>query len=151
MKILNSLEEAKNLELLFKNINKSQFCKKHEIPGGASMLSQHISGHRTIGLDAGIAYAKSLEITLDKISPRLYLEGMKLLEVLNLDEFKQFFYDNKNKQSLTNLENELLVYFRNLKTERKKFEILGYIKGEADRDNKSFSSSTADSIQKKKA
>lgn len=65
-------EEAANLKRLLSSLgNKAQFAKEHGIPGGPSMLSQHQSGHRPIGLEAGLAYAKGLGITLAEISPRL--------------------------------------------------------------------------------
>jgi len=35
------------------------------------MLSQHQSGHRPIGLDAAMAYARGLGVPLSEISPRL--------------------------------------------------------------------------------
>jgi len=65
-------EEAANLKRLLASVgNKAQFAKENSIPGGASMLSQHQSGHRPIGLEAGLAYAKGLGVTLAEISPRL--------------------------------------------------------------------------------
>lgn len=65
-------EEAANLKRLLSTVgNKAQFAKDNSIPGGASMLSQHQSGHRPIGLEAGLAYAKGLGVTLAEISPRL--------------------------------------------------------------------------------
>lgn len=65
-------EEAANLKRLLANVdNKAKFAKEHGIPGGASMLSQQQSGHRPIGLEAGLAYAKGLGVTLAEISPRL--------------------------------------------------------------------------------
>lgn len=35
------------------------------------MISQHIKGHRPIGLDAALAYAKGFSCALEEISPRL--------------------------------------------------------------------------------
>lgn len=64
--------EAANLKRLLAGVgNKAQFAKNHKIPGGASMLSQQQSGHRPIGLEAGLIYAKALGVTLAEISPRL--------------------------------------------------------------------------------
>lgn len=72
MKEWSQEEEAANLKRLLSNIgNKAQFAKAHNIPGGPSMLSQHQSGHRPIGLEAGLIYAKALGVTLEQISPRL--------------------------------------------------------------------------------
>lgn len=64
-------EEAANLRRLLSGIkNKAQFAKDHGVPGGASMLSQHQSGHRPISLDAAKAYAKGLAIGIGEIAPR---------------------------------------------------------------------------------
>lgn len=65
-------EEAANLKRLLSDIgNKAKFAKDNNVPGGASMLSQHQSGHRPIGLEAGLIYAKALGVSLAEISPRL--------------------------------------------------------------------------------
>lgn len=65
-------EEAANLKRLLSSVgNKAQFAKDNNVPGGASMLSQHQSGHRPIGLEAGLIYAKALGVSLAEISPRL--------------------------------------------------------------------------------
>lgn len=67
-------EEAANLKRLLSSVkNKAQFAKEFGVPGGASMLSQHQSGHRPIGLEAGKAYARGLGVSLAEISPRLAL------------------------------------------------------------------------------
>ncbi|MDR2297854.1 MAG: helix-turn-helix transcriptional regulator [Comamonas sp.] len=64
-------EEAANLRRLLSGIkNKAQFAKDYGIPGGASMLSQHQSGHRPISLEAAKAYAKGLGIGIGEIAPR---------------------------------------------------------------------------------
>jgi len=65
-------QEAANLRRLLSTVkNKAEFAKRWNVPGGASMLSQHQSAHRPIGLDAAIAYAKGLGVPLAQISPRL--------------------------------------------------------------------------------
>jgi SOS-response transcriptional repressor LexA len=51
--------------------SKADFAEKAGIPGGSSMVSQHQSGNRPISLEAGIAYAKGLKVSLLEISPRL--------------------------------------------------------------------------------
>lgn len=71
MKMWNQQEEAENLKKCFVGINKKAFAEKWEIPGGPSILSQHISGHRPISMEAAIAYSKGLDLPLNKISPRL--------------------------------------------------------------------------------
>lgn len=65
-------EEAANLKRLLSQVeNKAKFAQDFKIPGGASMLSQHQSGHRPINLEAASAYAKGLQVSLFEISPRL--------------------------------------------------------------------------------
>lgn len=52
-------------------MKKAEFARVFKVPGGASMISQHISGNRPISLDAMVAYAKGFACTLAEISPRL--------------------------------------------------------------------------------
>jgi len=71
MKEWTTEEEAANLRRLLVSVkNKAQFAKDFGVPGGASMLSQHQSGHRPISLDAAKAYAKGLGIGIGEIAPR---------------------------------------------------------------------------------
>ena len=71
MKKWTTEEEAANLKQLLAGVdNKAQFAKENSVPGGASMMSQHQSGHRPIGLDAALAYAKGLNLPLSAIGPR---------------------------------------------------------------------------------
>lgn len=71
MKEWTTEEEAANLRRLLTGVkNKAQFAKDNGVPGGASMLSQHQSGHRPISLDAAKAYAKGLGIGIGEIAPR---------------------------------------------------------------------------------
>lgn len=71
MKEWTTEEEAANLRRLLASVkNKAQFAKDFGVPGGASMLSQHQSGHRPISLDAAKAYAKGLGIGIGEIAPR---------------------------------------------------------------------------------
>lgn len=71
MKEWTTEEEAQNLRRLLADVkNKAQFAKDFGVPGGASMLSQHQSGHRPISLDAAKAYAKGLGIGIGEIAPR---------------------------------------------------------------------------------
>ncbi len=64
-------EEARQLGERFKGVNQAAFARDFNIPGGPSMISQHIKGHRPIGLDAALAYAKGFACPLEEISPRL--------------------------------------------------------------------------------
>lgn len=71
MKEWTTEEEASNLRRLLASVkNKAQFAKDFGVPGGASMLSQHQSGHRPISLEAAKAYAKGLGIGIGEIAPR---------------------------------------------------------------------------------
>lgn len=64
-------QEGARLKELLGNRNKAQFAKDAKIPGGASMLSQHLSGHRPISLTAATAYALGLGVGVEEFSPRL--------------------------------------------------------------------------------
>ncbi len=70
-------QEAKRLAARFEGVNKAKFAREHGIPGGASMVSQHIHGHRTIGLDAATAYARGFGVGLEEISRRLAAQVAK--------------------------------------------------------------------------
>lgn len=73
--VWNQEQEAANLARLFEGVsNKAAFARDHKVPGGPSMLSQHCSGHRPIGLDAAMAYARGFGVALGDISPRLALQ-----------------------------------------------------------------------------
>ena len=63
--------EAAALQELFGDRNRAEFARVHQIPGGWSMVSQHLHGRRPISLEQGIAYAEGFKVTLDRISPRL--------------------------------------------------------------------------------
>lgn len=52
-------------------VKQAQFAKTANVPGGASLLSQHKSGHRPISMDSVIAYARGLQVPIDAISPSL--------------------------------------------------------------------------------
>jgi SOS-response transcriptional repressor LexA len=67
-------QEAEHLRARFAGINKSAFAKDHKVPGGPSMLSQHLSGHRPMNLAAATAYATGFNVSLAEISPRLAQE-----------------------------------------------------------------------------
>lgn len=57
--------------------NKAAFAAEHDLPGGKSLLSQHLSSTRPISLTSARAYAKALGCRVVDISPRLaaLLEG----------------------------------------------------------------------------
>lgn len=50
---------------------KSVFAQRYGVPGGASMLSQHLSGNRPMSLEAAMAYARGFSVPLGDISQRL--------------------------------------------------------------------------------
>lgn len=75
LEIWTKEQEAENLSRLFDGVsNKAAFAREFKVPGGASMLSQHCSGHRPMSLEAAIAYAKGFKCSIAQISPRLALE-----------------------------------------------------------------------------
>lgn len=80
MKIWTQEEEAQRLEKRFEGINKAAFAREHGIRGGASMLSQHIKGHRPLSLEAATAYARGFKVPLAEISPRLALSVSNALQ-----------------------------------------------------------------------
>lgn len=54
-----------------KGIGKAEFARAVKFPGGASMISQHLSGHRPISLDAAKAYMRGFACRISDISPDL--------------------------------------------------------------------------------
>lgn len=83
MNIWTQEEEAENLAKLLEGVNKAKFARDSKVPGGASMISQHISGNRPISLDAAIAYANGLGLTVADISPRLSQQINKVTQSLS--------------------------------------------------------------------
>lgn len=66
--------EVKQLKKLFaasEITNFAEFARQHDIPGGKSMLSQHLKGVRPISLDSAVAYAMAFNRPLSDISLRL--------------------------------------------------------------------------------
>ena len=69
--------EGANLAAKFKKlkeeagITKAEFARRYKVPGGASMISQHISGHRPIGLEHASAYMQGFGCSIEEISPSL--------------------------------------------------------------------------------
>ncbi len=69
-------EEAEALhrrfnELKVAHIGQAEFARKWGVPGGASMVSQHIKARRPISLEAATAYAAGFGCSISDISPRL--------------------------------------------------------------------------------
>lgn len=82
MNIWTPEEEAKRLASRFSNVKQAAFAREFNVPGGPSMVSQHIKGHRPISLEAALAYAKGFGCSLSDISPRL---AMSISAAANLD------------------------------------------------------------------
>ena len=74
-------EEAARLAERFVGITRTVFAKQHGMPGGASMISQHIHGHRPISMEAAVIYARAFGVPLVEISPRLAAEASSAAEV----------------------------------------------------------------------
>ena len=64
-------KEAARLHARFETISQAKFARENKVPGGASMVSQHIKGRRPINLEAALAYARGFKCSLEEISPRL--------------------------------------------------------------------------------
>lgn len=69
-------EEAERLALRFAKVNQAAFARAHKVPGGPSMVSQHITGRRPINLEQATAYARGFGVPLAEISPRLAAQLM---------------------------------------------------------------------------
>ncbi|MEG0921331.1 MAG: S24 family peptidase [Comamonas sp.] len=83
-RIWSTEEEAQNLTTLFAAVaNKAAFARQHNVPGGASMLSQHLSGNRPISMEAAVAYANGLGVAIDKISPRIAKQLMDFSKLIS--------------------------------------------------------------------
>lgn len=62
----------------FKSVkNRAAFAREHNLRGGGTMIYQHISGIRPIGLDAAKVYAKAFGCSLEEISSRLARESIE--------------------------------------------------------------------------
>lgn len=73
-RIWTQTEEAERLKARFQGVKQAQFARDHNLPGGASMLSQHIHNRRPLNLEHALVYAKGFGVSLDEISPRLASE-----------------------------------------------------------------------------
>ena len=80
-------EESNNLRVRFKNlkaeknIGQAEFARANDVPGGPSLLSQHIKNRRPMNLEAARAYAKGFGCSIAEISPRLGKELYSANEV----------------------------------------------------------------------
>ena len=78
MKTWSQQEEADRLKERFASLRQAKFARDHSVPGGPSMLSQHIHGRRPISMEHGRIYAKAFGVPLHEISPRLAQEAARL-------------------------------------------------------------------------
>lgn len=70
-RIWTQAEEASRLKARFQGLSQATFAREHQLPGGASMLSQHIHNRRPLNLEHALVYARGFGVPLDEISPRL--------------------------------------------------------------------------------
>lgn len=96
------------------------------------MVWQYLSGKRALNLQAVIRFGKGLNVGIEEISPKLAAE----IPATSL------------QSSVDPLEEELLMVFRTLKSERQKIELIGYAKGKAAEQNKS--NATSHPVSKKR-
>ena len=61
--------EARALRELMAGRQKRAFAQQHKLPGGESMLSQHMHERRPVSMEAAVIYAEAFGVTLDRISP----------------------------------------------------------------------------------
>ncbi len=64
-----TMTDGHRLERLLGKANRAKFARDHKIKGGDSMISQHVSGHRPISLEAAIAYARAFRCPIADVSP----------------------------------------------------------------------------------
>ncbi len=79
MRIWSTTEEAKRLAQRFANMNRAAFAREFKVPGGTTMIYQHLQAMRPISMDAAIVYARGFGVRLTEISPRLAKAAMDAL------------------------------------------------------------------------
>lgn len=67
--MIKQITDGERLRIAFGNKSKAQFVRETDFKGGASMVSQHMSGNRPINLVAAKKYADWLNLPLEDISP----------------------------------------------------------------------------------
>jgi hypothetical protein len=77
--------EARNLEERFRSVNQAEFARRFGVPGGASMISQHIKARRPINMGHALAYARGFGVSLADISPRLADQARRAVKTLPSD------------------------------------------------------------------
>jgi phage repressor protein C with HTH and peptisase S24 domain len=76
MDIWTTQEEAERLAARFVGRSRAEFAREHKVPGGQSIIYQHVTARRPISLAAALAYAKGFSCSLEEISPRLARETL---------------------------------------------------------------------------
>ena len=87
---LTPAEEGALLRALFGSRNKAQFARDTEFPGGPSMISQHLSGHRPINLAAAFAYSRGLGVDIEAFSPRIAEQIRRISSISEEDGMLSF-------------------------------------------------------------
>ena len=69
-------EEVRRLQERFdalkaKKISQASFAREHNMPGGASMITQHLKATRPISMEHALVYARGFGCAISEISPRL--------------------------------------------------------------------------------
>jgi hypothetical protein len=76
-------EHPTELEKLFAKVeNRREFAKKWKVPGGASMIYQHIADLKPISLKAGLIYSEAFGVPLEAVSPKLAKANRGLIEAI---------------------------------------------------------------------
>jgi phage repressor protein C with HTH and peptisase S24 domain len=96
-------EEAAHLQARFAGVRQAEFARTHNVPGGASMLSQHIKGRRPLNLEAAIAYAKGFGVSLDQISPRLANEVRRSQTLTKAEDAVHMYSESTTDRDLVHI------------------------------------------------
>ncbi len=64
-------DEAAKLARRFAGVNRAKFARENKVPGGDSMVYQHMKNLRPMNLDQAMAYAAGFKCSLRDISQRL--------------------------------------------------------------------------------
>lgn len=68
-------EEAAMLSKRFEGVrNRKKFAEDYAIPGGDTMIYQHLTARRPMSQEAAVAYARAFQCGLEDISPRIAQE-----------------------------------------------------------------------------
>ena len=70
-------DEVQRLQMRFntlkidKKVSQAAFAREYAMPGGASMITQHLKSTRPVSLEQALVYARGFGCPLSDISPRL--------------------------------------------------------------------------------